>query len=66
MTSTEDQRYSGFFHSRNHFRNGKSGLNITANRIQKQNLVNCRNVEPALTEGAEVGYVKRLIEQSGK
>ena len=36
------------------------------NRIQKQNLVNCRNVEPALTEGAEVGYVKRLIEQSGK
>lgn len=36
------------------------------NRIQKQNLVNCRNVEPALTEGAEAGYVKRLIEQSGK
>lgn len=35
------------------------------NRIQKQNLVNCRSVEPALTEGAEVGYVKRLIEQSG-
>ena len=34
------------------------------NRIQKQNLVNCRNVEPALTEGAELGYVKRLIIQS--
>lgn len=34
------------------------------NRIQKQNLVNCRNVEPALTEGAELGYVKRLIKQS--
>jgi hypothetical protein len=36
------------------------------NRIQKQNLVNCRNVEPALTEGAEKGYAKRLIEQSMK
>ena len=34
------------------------------NRIQKQNLVNCRNVEPALTEGGEQGYVKRLITQS--
>ena len=34
------------------------------NRIQKQNLVNCRNVEPALTNGAERGYVKRLIKQS--
>lgn len=34
------------------------------NRIQKQNLVNCRSVEPALTEGAEAGYAKRLIEQS--
>ena len=34
------------------------------NRIQKQNLVNCRSVEPALTEGAEVGYIKRLIQQS--
>ncbi|RHG10483.1 hypothetical protein DW641_02835 [Dorea longicatena] len=34
------------------------------NRIQKQNLVNCRSVEPALTEGAEDGYAKRLIEQS--
>ena len=34
------------------------------NRRQKQNLVNCRNVEPALTEGAELGYVKRLIIQS--
>ena len=34
------------------------------NRIQKQNLVNCRSVEPALTEGAEGGYIKRLIQQS--
>lgn len=34
------------------------------NRIQKQNLVNCRNIEPALTDGAERGYVKRLIKQS--
>ena len=33
------------------------------NRIQKQNLVNCRTVEPALTEGAEEGYVLRLFEQ---
>lgn len=36
------------------------------NRIQKQNLVNCRSVEPALTEGGEDGYIKRLIEQSAK
>lgn len=36
------------------------------NRIQKQNLVNCRSVEPALTDGGEDGYVKRLIEQSVK
>lgn len=34
------------------------------NRIQKQNLVNCRSVEPALTDGAESGYIKRLIKQS--
>lgn len=33
------------------------------NRIQKQNLVNCRTVEPALTDGAEEGYVLRLLEQ---
>lgn len=33
------------------------------NSIQKQNLVNCRTVEPALTDGAESGYVKRLFEQ---
>lgn len=33
------------------------------NSIQKQNLVNCRTVEPALTEGAENGYVKRLFKQ---
>lgn len=34
------------------------------NKIQKRNLVNCRSVEPALTEGAEDGYVQRLIQQS--
>lgn len=34
------------------------------NRIQKQNLVNCRSIEPALTEGAEAGYVRRLINES--
>ena len=34
------------------------------NRIQKQNLVYCRSVEPALTDGAEAGYIKRLINQS--
>ena len=33
------------------------------NKIQKQNLVNCRTVEPALVEGAEEGYVKTLFEQ---
>lgn len=33
------------------------------NRIQKQNLVNCRTVEPALTENAEKGYVKSLFDQ---
>lgn len=33
------------------------------NRIQKQNLVNCRTVEPALTDGAEEGYVIRLLDQ---
>lgn len=41
--------------------------NITSNqfnKIQKMNLVNCRSVEPALSEGGEVGYVKRLLEQS--
>ena len=31
------------------------------NHIQKQNLVNCRNIEPALTEGREPGYVKQLL-----
>lgn len=36
------------------------------NRIQKQNLVNCRNIEPALTEGGEEGYIQRLIKQSMK
>lgn len=33
------------------------------NQIQKRNLVNCRSVEPALTEGAEDGYIDRLIRQ---
>ena len=33
------------------------------NKIQKQNLVNCRTVEPALTDGGEEGYVLRLLEQ---
>ena len=33
------------------------------NRIQKQNLVNCRTVEPALTENAEEGYVTGLFKQ---
>ena len=43
-----------------------SDNNINAdnfNRIQKQNLVNCRTVEPALTDGAEEGYVIRLLDQ---
>lgn len=33
------------------------------NSIQKQNLVNCRTVEPALVEGAEKGYVESLFKQ---
>lgn len=31
--------------------------------IQKQNLVNCRTVEPGLVEGAEQGYVDSLFKQ---
>lgn len=31
--------------------------------IQKQNLVNCRTIEPALTENAEKGYVEHLFNQ---
>jgi len=33
------------------------------NKIQKQNLVNCRTVEPALVKNAEKGYVENLFEQ---
>ncbi len=33
------------------------------NSIQKQNLVNCRTVEPALVKGAEKGYVEELFKQ---
>jgi len=33
------------------------------NEIQKRNLVNCRTVEPALTEGAERGYISRLLDE---
>lgn len=33
------------------------------NRIQKQNLVNCRTVEPALVENAEKGYIQNLFKQ---
>lgn len=33
------------------------------NVIQKQNLVNCRTVEPGLVEGAEKGYVYSLFKQ---
>ena len=33
------------------------------NQIQVQNLVNCRTIEPALTENGEEGYVKALITQ---
>lgn len=33
------------------------------NEIQKRNLVNCRTVEPALTEGSEKGYISRLIDE---
>lgn len=33
------------------------------NEIQKRNLVNCRTVEPALTEGSERGYISRLLDE---
>ena len=33
------------------------------NEVQKRNLVNCRTVEPALTEGSEEGYVSRLLKE---
>ena len=33
------------------------------NIIQKQNLVNCRTVEPALVDNAEQGYIKSLFNQ---
>ncbi len=33
------------------------------NAISKQNLVNCRTVEPGLVEGAEKGYVDSLFKQ---
>ena len=33
------------------------------NRIQKQNLVNCRTVEPTLVTNAEKGYVETLFKQ---
>lgn len=33
------------------------------NVIQKQNLVNCRTVEPALVDNAEQGYIKSLFNQ---
>ena len=33
------------------------------NTIQKQNLVNCRTVEPALVDNAEQGYIKSLFNQ---
>lgn len=33
------------------------------NRIQKQNLVNCRTTEPALVHDGEAGYVKTLFKQ---
>lgn len=33
------------------------------NHIQKQNLVNCRNVEPALTQHGEMGYAADLLQE---
>ena len=33
------------------------------NSIQKQNLVNCRTIEPALVKDAEKGYVETLFDQ---
>ena len=36
---------------------------VLFNSIQKQNLVNCRTVEPALVENAEKGYIEGLFKQ---
>ena len=33
------------------------------NHIQKQNLVNCKNVEPALTLHGESGYAVALLKE---
>ncbi len=33
------------------------------NRIQKQNLVNCKTTEPSLVKDAEAGYVRTLLNQ---
>lgn len=34
-------------------------------KIQKQNLVNCRTVEPILTNGGVTGYIEKLFEEFG-
>ena len=46
--------------SYSHVHNKSSDL---FNIIQKQNLVNCRTVEPALVDNAEQGYIKSLFRQ---
>ena len=45
------------------YSNTKNKSSETFNVIQKQNLVNCRTVEPGLVEGAEKGYVDSLLRQ---
>lgn len=38
---------------------------ILFEKIQKQNLVNCRTVEPILTNGGVTGYIEKLFEEFG-
>ena len=52
--------YRKLMHEYAHAENKSSNL---FNRIQKQNLVNCRTIEPALVKDAEKGYVDMLFNQ---
>lgn len=52
--------YRTLMHKYSHAKNKSTDL---FNRIQKQNLVNCRTTEPALFADAEKGYVDALFKQ---
>lgn len=52
--------YRRLMYAYSHVENKSSDL---FNRIQKQNLVNCRTIEPVLVKNAEKGYVETLFKQ---